>query len=81
WRMAGNMSTARQYPKSSVLSNGKVLITGGYTNGDTYLNSAELYDPATGTWTVTGNMSTGRWEHGSSLLQNGKVLVNGGWNG
>jgi N-acetylneuraminic acid mutarotase len=59
-----------------VLTNGKVLVTGG--NNGIYLNSAELYDPSTGQWTITANMTYSRGYHTASVLTNGKVLVNGG---
>jgi len=60
------------------LRDGRVLVVGGtkdFTNG---LNSAEIYDPATGAWSWTGSLNTGRYTHVAALLPNGTVLVAGG---
>ncbi|CAF1251448.1 unnamed protein product [Adineta steineri] len=42
------------------------------------LNSAELYDLATGNWTTIAHMSVTREYHTASVLENGIVVVTGG---
>jgi len=42
------------------------------------IDTAELYDPATGTWSLTGSLNTMRKDHAATLLLNGMVLVSGG---
>jgi hypothetical protein len=73
WSSAGNLNTARIGHTATLLPNGKVLVAGGDSTG----NSAELYDPGTGIWSSTGNFNTLRGGHTATLLPNGKVLVVG----
>src|SRR5947208_6710153 len=58
WRATGDLVTARWNHSATLLSNGQVLVAGGLGTGSIFLTSAELYDPATETWTETGSMST-----------------------
>ena len=62
---------------ATLLPSGKVLVAGG-SNSGCNLSSAELYDPATGTWSSTGSLVTARVGHTATLLPTGKVLVAGG---
>lgn len=75
--LTGSLNTAREYHTATLLNNGIVLVAGGFgANGA--LASAELYNPATGTFTPTGNLNTARGQHTATLLQNGTVLIAGG---
>ena len=55
---------------------GRVLVAGG--GGPRHLASAEIYDPASGTWSSTGSMTTDRLGPTATLVRTG-VLVAGGY--
>lgn len=75
---AGNPQVTRGYGSTAtLLPSGKVLIAGGY-NGSSCNRTAELYDPATNTFTLTGSMAAPRCSAIAVLLQNGHVLITGG---
>jgi len=81
---SGSLNTARVLQTATLLNNGLVLIAGGSsqaTGRNIPIASAELYDPATGTFTVTDSLNTARELHTATLLPTGKVLVSGGDNG
>lgn len=73
-----NMRVSRQSHAATLLSDGRVFISGGY-GGSNYLNSTEIYDPVTNTFTSKANMSTSRAFHSSILLNDGTVLIVGGY--
>jgi len=78
----GSMVEGRVSHTATLLSSGKVLLTGGIQGAPpatTVLAEAELYDPATGSFSQTlGSLATARQWHTASLLSNGEVLVTGG---
>jgi len=80
WSSAGSLSVARAAHTATLLSNGKVLVTGGCTSNPcgTYTGVSELYDPTLNTWSTTGSLNTARFLHTAVLLKTGKVLVVGG---
>jgi hypothetical protein len=71
------LPTAAYGQTVTVLQDGRILICGGL-NGNTTLNSAAIYDPATNTISKTGSMTSQRYVHTATLLSNGKVLIAGG---
>jgi N-acetylneuraminic acid mutarotase len=86
WTATGSMAIPRRSHTAMLLPDGKVLVAGGFNDNPfsifrgTPLASAELYDPASGTWTATGTLATARYLHTATFLPNGKVLVAGGDN-
>jgi hypothetical protein len=74
---AASMSQARTGHTATKLADGRVLVTGGDNNG-VFLNSAEIYDPQTDTWTAAPPMASARGNHTATLLSGDRVLVTGG---
>ena len=69
----------------ALLQTGEVLVAGGFItvraspyNKTESINSAELWDPSTQTWTSTGNLNTSRGAESLTVLSNGQALVAGG---
>lgn len=80
---AGKLGSQRGYGSTAtLLVDGKVLLAGGGhfsgCDGSCSLASAELYDPATNSFSPVGNMNTSRAGANAILLQNGDVLIVGG---
>jgi len=82
WTPTGSLNFPRGFHTATLLPTGKVLVAGGagpsVGNNDPTVASAEIYDPATGSWTTTNPLGQPRESHTATLLANGKVLVAGG---
>jgi hypothetical protein len=50
WTVTGSLNTARVNHTATLLPNSMVLVAGGFDSSFRVSASAELYDPATGTW-------------------------------
>jgi hypothetical protein len=75
-----SMTVPREGHTATLLTDGKVLITGGYSYAQ-YLAGAETFDPETGIFTTSGSMNGVRIGHTATLLGNGQVLIAGGSHG
>jgi hypothetical protein len=76
---SGSMLAARAEHTATRLPNGMVLIAGGVdTPGGNGLNTAELYDPSSGSFQTTGSMHDARFGQKATLLKSGNVLIAGG---
>jgi len=81
----GGMGTARRAPAAAPLPDGRVLVAGGSYDdpAERYLASAEVFTPATNTFSSAGigAMSTARTGAVAAPLPDGRVLVAGGFDG
>lgn len=75
---AESMQARRADHTSTLLQDGRVLITGGMVENGVFLKSAELFDPKRDAFAATDSMRSNRVEHTATLLPDGKVLVAGG---
>ncbi|MFB4295076.1 DUF6603 domain-containing protein [Actinomadura sp. NTSP31] len=89
WSATGDLAAGRKGHQATVLADGRVLVTGGDpvaaadgTFSPHSLASAELFDPAAGTWAAAAPLpGGGRSRHRCLLLGSGAVLLIGGTGG
>lgn len=84
WTLTTPLATAREF-HTATLTPGGVLVVGGL--GDVALDSAtlytaELYNPATATWSSAGKLAGSRAYHAAAALNDARqrVLITGGRN-
>ncbi|MCA1844747.1 MAG: hypothetical protein LC792_16450 [Actinobacteria bacterium] len=84
WTPTRPMTVPRVFHAAGVLASGKVIAAGGRCTGGAgcdranHSSSAELYDPATDTWTATAPMLEARVFAGYLVLPGGRFLMAGG---
>jgi len=84
WRLVAPMSVARRHANATLLPDGTVLVTGGSSGAGFDASTApvfhaELWDPASETWTRLGSAARYRGYHSTAvLLPDGRVLTAGG---
>ncbi|MGA9544614.1 MAG: galactose oxidase-like domain-containing protein, partial [Candidatus Sulfotelmatobacter sp.] len=84
WSYTGTMAYARRHANATLLPDGTVLVTGGtsgvpFDDNTNPVYPAELWNPATGTWSMLASLSVYRGYHSVALLlPDGRVLSGGG---
>lgn len=84
WRLVGAMSSARRQNNVTILPDGKVLATGGssmagFNNTTGAVLYAEMWNPATETWSNMASYTKYRGYHSTALLlPDGRVISSGG---
>src|SRR5712664_2599355 len=77
--LAAPMNNPRSNHISATLQDGRVVVAGGTVSGGGATNSAEIFDPVSGTWSsIAGGMVEARSGAAAALLQDGRVLIAGG---
>ena len=82
WQFGPAMSQARIQLNATLLPSGRVLVTGGSTQDEVASSAslnADLYDPATNTFSSAGANAYARLYHSNALLlPDARVLLGGG---
>jgi hypothetical protein len=79
----GSLAHVRANPTATLLADGRVLVAGGNGNvtGDPNIATAEIYDPASGTFSDVGDLITPSMGGTAVRLQDDRVMLAGGWAG
>lgn len=83
-RARSDMQVRRYMAASALLTDGRILIAGGYdrpwteSNSPKPMRSAVIYDPSSGTSVAVAPLSVPRARHAAVSLSDGKVAVVGG---
>src|SRR6185295_4708145 len=79
FRPSGAMNVPRRNFTLTVLADGRVLAIGG-DDGVSLdpIDSVEVFDPKSETWTELAALPAPRSNHTATLLKDGRVLVAGG---
>ena len=81
WDPSTNAFTAAPTPTwvfcsgHTFLSDGRLLVNGGHISDDHGLPDANLFDPATNTWSSGPPMAKGRWYPTTTTLANGEAVT------
>jgi N-acetylneuraminic acid mutarotase len=81
WHTVAPMAVKRYVHSAAILPDGRVLVAGGWSytgSTDPSLSTAEIFDPASNSWSATASMAGGRAEYRLAILRDGRVLVAGG---
>jgi hypothetical protein len=87
WRLVSPMRFARRQTNATLLADGSVLVTNGssgpgFNDYTSPVFDAELWRPATGSWSLMARESAGRTYHSTTLLlPDGRVLSGGSGEG
>jgi N-acetylneuraminic acid mutarotase len=82
WTRSGLLNSARSNSTAVRLADGRVLVAGGRyidkAHSVRILDSSELWDPESGTWSRTGALAHRRIGASAVVLDDGRVLIVGG---
>jgi hypothetical protein len=84
FNLTGSMNRRHGGHTATLLADGRVLIAGGIAGGGFALKAsadAELFNPATGTFSSAPPMTSARAGHAATVLSSGEVLLVGGFMG
>lgn len=77
--LPNRLETPRELFTATTLTSGKVLIAGGFnTHRGRTQATAEIYDPATQSFTPTGSLMEDRFGQDAVRLADGRILIVGG---